>query len=680
MTVVFVTHLVCAAAFAILAGLALFGRHHSRSGNALAAASGATVIWTLASGFAGTVPTTLVWVLESLRNLAWLLFLCGLLAPAGAPRATWARSAQLAGLCVGGLALAIDLVVLALAPAASVLAQPQLLARIAISVVALSLVENHYRNTDPDSRWHVIPLSIGVGAMFAFELFFYADTLLSREVQPAMAGARALADATAVPLLALALARTGNWHTEIRISHAAAFHAVTMISSGVFLLAVALVGVIFRRYGGEWGTILQVTALFGSAVVLATVLSSETARSGIRLAVLRNFFAYRYDYRVEWLRCIEALSSGEAALVLPERVIRTIADIVNSPGGVLFQRREHAHVPVAFWNASVSPSACEPVDSAFIAGFRGGHWAQELSGGDGAATAARPSWIEEDDFWLAVPLPRQGELMGFVALATPRSPVHPNWEVFDLLRTVASQAAAYLFQQQAERALADAQVLQEYSKRFAFVIHDIKNLSSQLGLILSNARRHGDNPEFQADMLHTVENSVARMNKLLSQLRVAAVPRPASDGAASDGLALVREIAASHREAGKIEIACALPGVAVAMEADQLRSALAHLVDNALEATGPDGKVTVSLGQEAGRVTIDVRDDGPGMEVSFVRDELFRPFRSTKEGGFGIGAFQIRELIHAAGGQLDVITKPGTGTTMRITLRSAGETRVSPAA
>ena len=683
MTVVFVTHLVCAAAFAILAGMLLAARQRSRAANLLSAACIATVIWAVAGAYQGTVPLSLVALLESVRNIAWLGFLCSLLAPPGDPRVSWAKTARMAVAIVGGLAIGIDLLGLILAPAAESLAQPQLLARIGTAVLALSLVENQYRNTAPDARWHVIPLCIAVGAMFAFELFFYAEALLSRQVEPALDAARALADAIAAPLLALAMVRAGNWRTDIRMSHEAAFHAVTLVSSGIFLLAVALVGMLFRRYGGEWGTILQITALFGSAVVLATVLSSETARSGVRMVILRNFFAYRYDYRVEWLRCIDALSSGDTAVALPERVIRAIADIVNSPGGVLFHRRDHAHIPTAFWNARVSADVLEPADSAFIAAFRSGRWIQELDAGKSeSASASRPSWLDGDDFWLAVPLPRQGELLGFVLLLAPRAPVHPDWEVYDLLRTVASQAAAYLFQQQAERSLADAQVLQEYSKRFAFVVHDIKNLSSQLGLILSNARRHGANPEFQADVLHTVENSVARMNNLMSQLRIATIPDAAAPTPAqADAARLVCEIAASHPQGSRIDLICPLQSLPVLIDSEPLGSMLSHLINNALEASGSSGRVTVSLGEEADRATIDISDVGPGMEVSFVRDELFRPFRSTKESGFGIGAYQTRELIRAAGGQLDVITRPGAGTTMRITLRAArGQSRVSPAA
>jgi signal transduction histidine kinase len=61
------------------------------------------------------------------------------------------------------------------------------------------------------------------------------------------------------------------------------------------------------------------------------------------------------------------------------------------------------------------------------------------------------------------------------------------------------------------------------------------------------------------------------------------------------------------------------------------------------------------------------------MDDAFVRDELFLPFRSTKSGGYGIGAFQTRELIRMAGGDLEVISEQGFGTTMRIILPLVSE-------
>jgi putative PEP-CTERM system histidine kinase len=403
------------------------------------------------------------------------------------------------------------------------------------------------------------------------------------------------------------------------------------------------------------------------------------------MAILRNFFSYRYDYRVEWLRCIEVMSSGDAALELPERVIRAIADSVNSPGGVLFQRHDDAYIPNAFWNARLTADAREAADGAFLEGFRGGRWIQSLRDDTpGTTPADPPAWLgAEHDFWIAVPLPHLQELVGFVLLMKPRAAVKPDWEVYDLLRIVARQAASYLSERQAQRALADTQLLQEYSKRFAFVVHDIKNLSSQLGLILSNARRHAGNPEFQADVMRTVENSVARMNNLLSQLKMASAPPPAASVSESpvDALSIVRDLVSSHAHAARIDTECARASAVVQMESEPLRSILAHLIDNAVEASGVQGRVRISVAAAADRVTIDVSDQGPGMEASFVRDELFRPFRSTKDHGFGIGAFQTRELVRAAGGQLEVATRPGAGTTMRVVLkRGDGVPQISPAA
>jgi len=82
---------------------------------------------------------------------------------------------------------------------------------------------------------------------------------------------------------------------------------------------------------------------------------------------------------------------------------------------------------------------------------------------------------------------------------------------------------------------------------------------------------------------------------------------------------------------------------------------------------------------EAGRLEIDLIDQGPGMTAEFVRDRLFRPLDTSKAAGSGIGAWQARELLREAGGELSVLTEPGRGTTMRLSVR-AQEGPAAPAA
>src|SRR5215469_10305886 len=106
----------------------------------------------------------------------------------------------------------------------------------------------------------------------------------------------------------------------------------------------------------------------------------------------------------------------------------------------------------------------------------------------------------------------------------------------------------------------------------------------------------------------------------------------------------------------------------VAIDPERLRSALTHLVQSAIDVSSPSDRVVISSRRLGAQLLIDITDREPGMDDTFIRDELFIPFRSTKSGGYGIGAFQTRELIRMTGGDLEVISKKGFGTTMRVNL------------
>ena len=149
--------------------------------------------------------------------------------------------------------------------------------------------------------------------------------------------------------------------------------------------------------------------------------------------------------------------------------------------------------------------------------------------------------------WLIVPLPVGGELVGFVVLLNPRSPVEVDWEVRDLLKATAPAAAAYLQQLRVSEALIESRKFDAFNRMSAFVVHDLKNLVAQLSLMLRNAERHRDNPAFQRDMLETVAHVVERMNALMLQLRAGTTP---IDNARPVELeALVRRVAAAKGRA-----------------------------------------------------------------------------------------------------------------------------------
>ncbi len=629
----------------------------SRTGTAIIGCCLASAVWAGATAAAGIASSPVLAVLDSIRLSAWLMFAVSLVT-AGAGQASEHKQRYLiAAALFCAVAIAIDVRALFLDEGQSF---AQIIVRIGFGVLGLLTVENLWRNTDPWRRWHVWPVCLAIGLLYAYELFLFSDAFITRgQVDPGLALGRAIAAGFAAPLLALAMARNSAWRVDIHVSRQVVFHTATLLASGCFLLAVAIVAMLLRGIGGDWGLVLQLAMLLGSIVVLVTVLSSGSFRQRIKFLISRNFFTNRYDYRIEWLKFIDLISDSRQAEELQVRIIRALAEFVDSPAGTLWSASPGSGFrPSAAWRAQTEHADAVTIDDPFLAGFREGAWIQEC-----ANEASNEGWaFASPKAWLAVPLSHRQEIVGFVVLDRANHPIVLDWEAFDLLRAAGRQAASYLAEERSTRSLRDAELLTEYSKRFAFVVHDIKNLASQLSLIVANARHYIDNPEFQSDMLKTVENAVSRMNKLLSQLKAedATAPRLANPAA------IVAAVAGEFSVENDSDHESELCNVTIAP--DKLRSALTHLVQNACDASPPGEAVILRTRRRGDRFVIDVVDRGAGMDEAFVRNELFLPFRSTKSGGYGIGAFQTRELIRMAGGDLEVLSRPGVGTTMRIVL------------
>ena len=258
-----------------------------------------------------------------------------------------------------------------------------------------------------------------------------------------------------------------------------------------------------------------------------------------------------------------------------------------------------------------------------------------------------PRWLAAaSDAWLVVPLASGSELIGFVVLTTPRTEIDIDWEVLDLLKTASRQAASYLGEIRATEALLEARKFDAFNRMSAFVVHDLKNLVAQLSLMLKNAERHRDNPEFQRDMLETVENVVGRMNGLMLQLRAGTTPvdkpRPI------DLESTVRRVCAAKAGGHPIDLDLA-PGVVALGHEERLDHVIGHLVQNALDATAGGGRVTVRLDRDGDFARIEVGDTGVGMSEDFIRERLFKPFETTKAAGMGIGVYESMQYVACAG-------------------------------
>jgi putative PEP-CTERM system histidine kinase len=547
-----------------------------------------------------------------------------------------------------------------------------LFSSMALPVFVLILVEQLFRNVTEDSRWNVKPLCLALAGAALFDLYLYSQAVLFNSVDTDAVSIRGAVHTLMVPLLLLASTRRSDWISKIQVSRKVAFHSATLLIAGIYLIFVSGVGYYVRYFGGEWGRALQLALVFFSLLMLIVLALSGTVRAKLRVFVGKHFFAYRYDYREEWLRFTKTLSSQNSPQEMGQQVVRGLADLLESPGGGLWMknRGESSFRQTARWNLA---QALEKEDSSSVLCqfMVSSGWVINLeefrSSPRRYGQLALPVWLQEiEQAWLIVPLNVGEEMIGFVVLARARTRLEVNWEVNDLLKTAGRQAASFLAQMQATEALLEVRKFDAFNRMSAFVVHDLKNIVTQLSLMMKNAQRHSQNPEFQQDMLITVENSLDRMRQLMLQLREGATP-PGTAVGVNLGEIVDRIEATAAGRGRKLEVEI-IHRIGTRGHEERLERIIGHVVQNAFDATGATGRVRLSLGRQAGQARIEVADTGQGMSQEFIRDRLFKPFQTTKQAGMGIGAYESFQYVQELGGKIEVDSEVNQGTKVTILL------------
>jgi putative PEP-CTERM system histidine kinase len=185
---------------------------------------------------------------------------------------------------------------------------------------------------------------------------------------------------------------------------------------------------------------------------------------------------------------------------------------------------------------------------------------------------------------------------------------------------------------------------------------------------VTNAEKHKNNPLFMEDAINTVNNSVQKMNRLLAHLRSDSMQvQEAENIELADVLGEVVKTMSSGKPVPSLDLQAV--GIRLKADRDRFASIIGHLIRNAQDATPADGRIIVRLFRRSDSAIIEVQDTGAGMDKEFIRDRLFRPFDSTKgKSGMGIGVYESRDYIHKLGGDIEVISRVGEGTTFRVRL------------
>ena len=258
--------------------------------------------------------------------------------------------------------------------------------------------------------------------------------------------------------------------------------------------------------------------------------------------------------------------------------------------------------------------------------------------------------------------------LGVAVLADRVNGVPYTLEEFELLKCIADQVAAALLNLRLTQEIVRGKEMEAFQIMSAFFVHDLKNAASTLSLMLKNLPIHFDDPAFRQDALRGIGEAANRINQIIERLSVLR-HKVELEPVEFDLNLLVNESLENLNSLPEVKVTKTLqPLPKLFADRAQLQSVITNLLLNAREAVGIGGRVSVETGERGGWASLSVADDGCGMSAAFLKDSLFRPFKTTKKKGLGIGMFQSRMIVEAHRGSIQVKSSPGIGTTFCVLL------------
>jgi putative PEP-CTERM system histidine kinase len=539
---------------------------------------------------------------------------------------------------------------------------------LSLTMVLVNL-ERTVRSADRAFRHRTKYFMLGLFAIFAIAIFDVSQVLLYAAADQWIAPLFASVMIIGCGLMTVAVMRHRLFNVDLVVSRYVVYNSVTLVLVGTYLLGVGLAAQAVKSLGGDTNMYWVALVVVVSVIALAIVLLSYDVRTRVKVFINRHFFRSKYDYRKEWMDLTERLSAKPTVEAIASALAAMFFDTfwIRTTYLWLADERERELVPVAArpdaaappWTASALAAIKardEPVMVANLSESR-------LALPDGApAETLRGLGVR-----ILVPLVVQDRLVGVLGLAAPHTASPLTEEDFALLKTIGKQVAASVLNAQLLRQLVASKELESFHAFSTFLLHDLKNFISMLSLLVDNMERNFDNPAFRNDALKTLSQTVDKMKRLMERLGALAPPAPTFELVDLNQIvhAVVEEVQPSLKSRVSTEWE-AVP--LVRADAAQLRRVLINLLLNADEALAGRGEIHVSTRVEHGMVTCRVADNGPGIPADFLQTRLFKPFATTKSGGFGVGLYQCKTIVEAHGGRIAAESRDGQGSILSFSI------------
>ena len=532
----------------------------------------------------------------------------------------------------------------------------------AILVVSLVNFEVTFTNALPDAFWKIKFELLGLCTMLTVQIFYYSQALLYRSLNMNYLTLRSFMYLVSAALIGYSLTfRRGK--VRIQISRQAAFNSVVLFAVGAYLILLGLLGEGMHYFGSFFPRTMTVSLAFLFGVGLFILLLSEKFRREIKVILHKNFYQQKHDYRTQWLSFTEQLSSSKSGVELLQRILSAYCEIFGVSGSALFfsERNRPGYCLQAVHEMNL-PDHVTIFNNSLVRFMTKSSWVISIAENNPEISADNLHFFKENHIACVIPLFNGEQLEGFIVLGQPiNSKEVFIYEDYDLMKTIARQASLAIMHQKLSEQITHDSEIQAIGNVATFVAHDLKNLVSNLSLIVENAAKYIHNPDFQKDMLTSLGNTVDKMQKLISRLKNLGE----QDHLKQQQVNLL-ELAntTAHLLVGN-RISYSGTAEVVCVDKSEIQKVLMNLLMNAIEASGKDVPVSIEVGC-ADVPFIRVIDKGCGMSAHFLRTELFKPFRTTKEHGLGIGLYQCRQIVEAHGGRIEVSSSEGNGSVFTV--------------
>jgi putative PEP-CTERM system histidine kinase len=546
------------------------------------------------------------------------------------------------------------------------------------SVLILMNLERTLRASVGHMRWQIKYMVLGIGAIFGIRIYTNSQSLLFYSVNTGLTLVNTGVLIIANALLLRSLLRTGSFKLEFYPSHSFLYNSFTVLIAGIYLLIVGVAAKLIHYFEVESSIYLNAFLIFLAILGLSIILLSDRFRRRLKRFIGIHLKRSKYDYRKEWTEFAQATTSLMEIRDLCTAIVKKISKTFEALSVTLWLVDEKDEGLVMGGSTVLTDAQAKGIASLKREGkeliriMREKQVTVDL--GETKESGAKdleeinPDFLKEARIRYCAPLTASGRFIGLLAL-DERVAYEPfTLADFDLFKTIADQTASMLLNLQLAENLREAKEAEAFQTISAFMMHDLKNLASSLSLTIQNLPIHFENPDFRQDALKIMEQGVTRINRMCNQLSELG-KKIELNIVEADLNHLVKNSVYCINGSSTVKLVTDLqPLPHLMVDTEQIQKVMTNLILNANEAVGGTGEIRVTTEQKNRWAIFSVSDNGCGMSEEFVERSLFRPFKTTKKQGIGIGLYQSKMIVEAHKGRIEVESEEGRGSTFRVFL------------